>query len=239
MVLALLLVGLALTAVTPQQAAADANALTGDESVSVPTTWWTFSALTEAEIADELTAKAARLVDIEPYDSTKFTVTMVRNAGAYAATGGWWWDVGLTAGAVYDMLDANGARLIDLQPYSTGAGTRFAVVMVRNSGAAARTWLWVYGRSADGISAKAREKQARLVDIESYVEGGVKKYAAVMVRNTGADAKTWAWRKNVAPGDRKPSPQKRRRGPVSWPMPAGAPATTRAADWNRRPRPPA
>jgi hypothetical protein len=199
--LAVTLLALALPAAVPRPAAADTTSLTGDESLSVPTNWWTFAALTDDEIATQLATNSARLVDIEPYDSTHFTVTMVPDSGSYAATGGWWWDVGLTAGEIYDVLATHNARLIDLQPYTTSSGTRFAVIMVSNAGAAARTWWWYYGRTADGISAKARDKGARVVDIESYVEGGVKKYAAVMVRNTGADAKTWAWRKNVAAAD--------------------------------------
>lgn len=178
----------------PSRVSADAVSLTGDESVKAPTGWWAYSGVSVAQVKSLLAQKGARLTDVEIYDSTpKFTVTMVRNAGSYAAPGGWWWYYGLTLASVKSRISANGARLIDIQPYSTGSGIRYAVVMVKNAGSANRAWWWYTGVSSASVSSALSTNKARLVDLETYTEGGVKKYAVIMVRNSGSDAKSWQW----------------------------------------------
>ncbi|MBN8487386.1 MAG: serine hydrolase [Burkholderiales bacterium] len=183
--------------------ALDPNANTDDHSVNVPTSWWTYTNQTAAQVSSLLSSKGARLVGLDVYGivsgTPRFTVRMVRNSGAYAVPG-WWWYYGLTASDVATQLSANNARLIELKPYDAGGGViRYAAVMVSNTANAARAWSYLVGVSSSQISTHLSNSGHRLIDLDTYTEGGVKKYTAVMVANTGADAKSWQWWINQSP----------------------------------------
>ncbi len=176
--------------------ALDTTTATTDLSINVPTSWWFYTGIDATQVGSYLTANAARLTDIEVQSvsggAPTFTVRMVRNSGAYAATGGWWWYYGLTAAQVTAYINANTARLIDLEPYDIGGGNiRFAAVMVRNSGTAARSWWWYYGQTSAQITALLPGR--RLIDLDSYGTGANKRYTAVMIANTGGDNEAWQW----------------------------------------------
>src|SRR5262249_19894298 len=127
-----------------------------------------------------------------------FTVTYVRNAGGYAKA--WWFYVGIDAATVAANLKAKNARLTALKAYDAGGGNlRFAVVMVANTGADAKSWWWYCGKTSEEVAALARANNARLVTLQSYASGPGTRYAAVMIANTGADARGWWWYFNVTP----------------------------------------
>ena len=181
----------------------DNNATTDDHSVNVPTAWWTYTNVSSSQISTYLTNNGARLTDIELYgmngSSPRFTVRMVPNSGAYAVPA-WWWYVGQTFADVQAKLTANNARLIELEPYDAGGGViRYAAVMVSNTGTTARAWSWLAGVTSAQISTHLTNTGHRLIDLDTYVEGGVTKYSAVMVANTGSDAKSWQWWLNQTP----------------------------------------
>ena len=181
----------------------DTTSMTDDHSVNVPTGWWTYTNVSAASIGTYLSQNNARLTEVKVYGVSNgtptFSVRMVANSGAYAVPG-WWWYYGLTAADVTAKVNANTARLIDLQPYDAGGGTiRYAAVMVSNTGSAARAWSYLMGVSTSQISTQITNSGHRLIDLDSYVEGGVKKYSAVFVANTGADAKSWQWFYGVSP----------------------------------------
>ena len=178
---------------------ADTNATTDDKSVTKTTSWYTYTNVSAASLGNLLSANSARLTDIEIYSGTTptFTATMVRNSGSYGVPG-WWWYYGLTSAQVSSQLTANNARLIDIEPYSTPAGIRFAVIMVSNTGTAARGWNWLVGVSSSQINtfinnASTGSAPQRIVDLKSYTENGTKKYVMVSINNTGADAKSWQY----------------------------------------------
>lgn len=173
----------------------DANALTTDLSINVPTSWWIYTGVSPTQVGDYLNAKGARLTDIEVQSVSSgvptLTVRMVKNSGSYAVSG-WWWYYGLTAADVTAKLNANTARLIDLEPYDIGGGNiRFAAVMVSNTGSAARSWWWYYGKTSSQISSLLSGK--RLIDLDSYNTSSGKRYTAIMIANSGADAESWEW----------------------------------------------
>lgn len=143
-----------------------------------------------------------RLVDLEYkgtlFGASIFDAVLVQNTGQYAAS--WWWYVGQTAAQVSANLTANNARLIDLEPYDDGNGnTRFACIMVSNSGANAKAWWWYYNTSVSSISSAASTHNARIVDLEQYTIGTTTYYSAVMIANTGADSRSWWWYVNATP----------------------------------------
>jgi Beta-lactamase enzyme family len=183
--------------------ALDTTASTDDHSINVPTGWWTYTNVSAASVTSFLRQNNARLTELEVYSVTsgvpRFTVRMVSNSGPYAVPG-WWWYYGQTFANVVSLLNTNNGRLIEIEPYDAGGGViRFAIVMVSNTGAAARAWSWLAGVSSAQISTHLGRSGHRLIDLDTYTEGGVKKYTAVMVRNTGADAKTWQWWLNQTP----------------------------------------
>lgn len=190
-------------AVTPM--ALDTTALTTDHSIDTPTGWWAYTGVSAAQIGTYLNDNGARIASLEVNSISNgapvFSVRMVKNSGAYAVSG-WWWYHGLTFAEIQTKLNANTARLIDLQPYDAGGGQiRFAAVMVSNTGSAARAWGYLGGVSSAQISTYLSSSGQRLVDLDSYVENGVKKYTMVSVANTGADAKAWQWWLNQTPAD--------------------------------------
>jgi hypothetical protein len=174
-------------------AAADTTAATDDHSVSVPTGWWWYTGVTAQQVSNYVNANGARLteLDIDPATGL-FTVRMVRNSGAYAVPG-WWWYYGLTATQLSQVLTANNARLIDLNVYGTPGNERFAAVMVSNTGTSARAWWWLWNASSTNISSLIGANNARLTKLVSYDLGAGRKFAALFVQNSGADAKGWHW----------------------------------------------
>lgn len=189
----LLASGLATTAVAPA-ARADTAAVLDDSSVASPTGWWTYTNVSASTVTSNLSANGARLTDIEIYSTTgpKFTVTMVQNSGAYAAPG-WWWYYGLTFSQVGDRLSTNSARLVDIEPYRINDTTRYAVIMVANTGSFARGWSYLSGVSASAIADHIAKTGHRIIDLDTYVVGDVRKYAMVAVTNSGTNAHAWQW----------------------------------------------
>ncbi|MDT4917864.1 MAG: hypothetical protein QOH89_2564 [Pseudonocardiales bacterium] len=171
--------------------AGSANAAIGpadDRQLSTPTSWATYNGVTAAQVSSYLSANSARLTDIQVESSTPtFTVTMVNNAGSYSS--GWWWYYNLTEAQVNANLSANSARPISISAYSTTSGVRYAVVMVPNSGANAKSWAWYHGTSTY-ISGRLSALHMRLIDFGSYPGSG---YTAIMVDNTGGNATGWWW----------------------------------------------
>lgn len=180
-----------------EEPAPDSTALTDDRSTGVPTGWWAYTNVSAATLTSLYEAKGARLTDIEVHSivggAPRFTARMVQNSGAYAVPG-WWWYYGLSYSQVGAKLGEKNARLIDLDPYDAGGGAiRYAAVMVSNTGSAARAWWWYSGVTSAQIGGYLDDHNARLIDLDTYYPGGEKRYSAVMVSNTGADAKGWQW----------------------------------------------
>ena len=110
---------------------------------------------------------------------------------------GWHWWHGLSAAQVEEKYTNDGDRIIDVEVQSTSP-MRFAVATVRNKGVYARSWYWYYDLTATQLQAKVAEKKARLIDLEPYESGGQRRFAAVMVVNSGDAAKNWHWYHGVS-----------------------------------------
>lgn len=135
-------------------------------------------------------AQGNRIIDLEVNSSSPtFSVAYVKNSGTYQRA--WWWYYGLTQTQVNSYLTTNNARLIDVEPYSTASGIRYAVVMVANTGAAAKTWWWRTGYSVSQIGSFATTNGARPIDIDRYTVGSATYFAAIFVKNTAPDNRGW------------------------------------------------
>jgi hypothetical protein len=106
---------------------------------------------------------------------------------------GWWWYVGITPAQVSSFLSANNARLVSIQVESASP-LLFTVAMVSNTGSYAKGWYWFYGLTGDQLSQQITNLNARIIDLDVYDSGtGAPTFAAILLPNTGVDAKTWWW----------------------------------------------
>jgi hypothetical protein len=174
-------------------AAQPASAAVGpgeDRQISSPAGWWTYTGVDASYVAGKLSANGARLTDIkvEGGSPLKFTVTMVRNAGAYGSA--WWWYYGQTASQVVSTGSANNARPIAIHGYNTSSGIRFATVYVSNTGANAEPWSFYYG-TPSYIGSKVNPASNRMVSLGRIQ--GTSYYTALFGSNTGTDATGWWW----------------------------------------------
>lgn len=169
--------------------------------LSVPTGHLTLTGASSTTINTQI-SNGYRLTDIE-YRGTVLGTALwdavfVQNSGSYST--GWWWYTGITGTQVSSFLSSNQARLIDLEPYDDGAGnTRFACIMVDNTGANNKAWWWTYNTTSTAVSNLSSNNNARIVDLDSYDIGGTTYYSAVMISNTGTDNRGWWWYLNVTP----------------------------------------
>ena len=138
-----------------------------------------------------------RITDLEIITGspTRYATTMVRNTGSYAR--GWWWFTNASPSTISTFLSNNNARLIDLEPRVSGNTVTYAAVMVSNTGSHAKGWWWYHGTTLAFLMNRASFHNARLVDVERYTVNGQVRYAGIMIRNTGADARGWQVLTNV------------------------------------------
>lgn len=192
-----LLAALLIAALPAAHAALDADADTDDHSVNVPTAWWTFQNLTPNQLRDKMASLGARTVEVEVTGVSsrvpRMTVRLVADRGAYAVPGATF-TFDRTASELETVLAGANARLIELERYDAGRGDiRYAAVYVPNSGATARAWGWLLGRTRAEIQSWASANNQRIMDLDSVGSGSSRRWNAVLVANTGDDYKRWDW----------------------------------------------
>lgn len=157
-----------------------------------PTAWRWYTNVELATIDDAI-GDGYRLVDLEIESASplRFNAALVENTGDYGS--GWWWYFGQTAAQIDTLLATNAARLLDIEPYDTGAGIRYAAIMVPDSGdqaVGATDWEtdYTFTQVTDWVAANPTR---RLHDIEPYESGSGLRYAFTWISNTGDDASSW------------------------------------------------
>jgi hypothetical protein len=181
----------------PNNAASAQTAVQDPERNASTVTNWGWHTNVSAATVNNFVATGYRITDIEVNAATPtFSATYVRNSGVYARS--WWWYYGKTGSQVSSLLSTNGARLIDIEPYATANGTRFAVVMVKNSGVAAKGWGWHYNATVSSIGTYAANNNMRVIDVDRYSTSSGVRFTAIYIKNTGVDAKGWWHYYNVS-----------------------------------------
>ena len=102
---------------------------------------------------------------------------------------GWVILIGVDTAAVNAQIAA-GFRLIDLDVVGA-APLKLDATFVANSGAYTTGWWWYVGVTSQDLVTAAIANNARIVDLCAYVDGGVVRYAAIMIPNTGTEAVHW------------------------------------------------
>lgn len=152
--------------------------------------WWYYYGVTAAQLSANLSANNARLVSLDAYDSggtTLFAAVMIRNTGADAK--GWWWYYGVTTSQIATLLQQNNARLVDFRSYVTGSVTRYAVVMIPNTGADAMAWWWYFGVSGAQVASLLSQNNAFLISIQPADASGAT-FNVIMEQQPGV---LWWW----------------------------------------------
>lgn len=140
-----------------------------ENSEDYATGWWWYYGLSANDVIDRLQENNARLLDIEPYNTSnglRFAIVAVPNAGGFSvgATGFYY---GYTASAVGDWMSANPEyRVYDVEPYDTGLGTRYAFIFVDNTGENASPYWVLLDATSTAVSDLQSSNNARLVDLE-------------------------------------------------------------------------
>lgn len=113
----------------------------------------------------------------------------------------WWIYYGQSVSDVANTIKTDHARIIDIQvdafsPYS------FTVTYVQDTGAYNKAWWWYYGITESQLSGYITANKARLISLKAYdIGGGNIRFAAVMIANSGADARAWWWYYGQTPAD--------------------------------------
>lgn len=140
-----------------------------------------------ALVEDSTEGSAAELTILDPILITPGTADLSERR--LMTPTGWSWYTGVSAAQLADKV-ADGYRIFDLEVESTSPYL-FSAALVRNQGDHQKTWWWYYGKTSSEISSLLQQNQARIIDLEIDFVDGVKRYAAVMVSNTGSTAKSW------------------------------------------------
>jgi beta-lactamase class A len=147
--------------------------------------WSYLSGVTASQIASHIGSTGHRLIDLDHYfvgTHKRYSAVFVANTGSDAKAWQWWLNQRV-AGVTARLNDFSG-RLVKLDRQADGT---FNVIMVRNTGADAAAWWWgpAFG-SVTALLDYANQLAVRPTDIETYIAGGQRRYAAVFIDNANA-----------------------------------------------------
>jgi len=169
-----------------------------ERNATTPIGWHFWTGRSKEEIDQLAQNSGERVINVQ-VDSTsplRFSVVMVKNTGLYARTGDWAYG---SEADVTNKLNAEKGRLIDLEPCAVNGQRRFAYVWVKNTGAAAKAWHWNYDLTVDQVTDEINKYRVRLIDLDTYVVNGQRRYSYIGIANQGADGKAWWWYPDVTP----------------------------------------
>jgi len=160
--------------------------------------WWYYYGITASQLATNINTLNARIVSLDAYEiagTTYFAAVLISNTGADAK--GWWWYYGVTTSQIGTLLQQNNARLVDFRSYATSGGTRYAVVMIPNTGADAMAWWWYFGVTGTQIGTLLQQNNAFLISIQPTDATG-STFNVVMQQQPGI---YWWWYYGVSAAD--------------------------------------
>ena len=145
--------------------------------------WYWYHGQTADQLREKIADKHGRLIDIESYSdggSRRFAAVMVVNSGEAAKNWHWYQGVGLAT--LKARLAEHESRLIDLESYSVGGETRYAAIMIRNSGVDKSAWWWWRNVPLSKVQDNAASKGARTFSLDRLPNGN---YNALQIKRKG------------------------------------------------------
>jgi hypothetical protein len=169
-------------------------AATPDRDNTTKTGWWWLNNATHDDIQAKIN-DGYRPVELEPLVGTnppRFTCAFVSDSGSFAK--GYAWNTISSPALLNSVLTNGNYRLIDLEPYERDGEITYAYIAVENVGDdfASSNW-WIADRTEQQVRDFAVNNNARPLDVDVYWDNGQKRYAAVLVPNSGAWERDWTW----------------------------------------------
>ncbi len=154
--------------------------------------WWYYDGVDATQLGTALSTNNARLTVVKAYDigggQIRFAAVMIANTGADAKS--WWWYYDQTTASLTTLWQNNNARIVQVNAYVTGGQTKYAAVMISNTGADVSGWWWYVNASVSDLVAHLNTNQARLLDLDLDPTTG--NYNAVMIP-CATDCPLWWW----------------------------------------------
>lgn len=130
--------------------------------------WWFYDGVDEATLNSALSANQARLTVVKAYDigggQIRFAAVMIANTGADAKA--WWWYYNADPAQLNTLCQNNTARLTHISAYVTGGQTKYAAIMISNTGADQATWYWWVNATVSDVINHLNTTQSRLLDLD-------------------------------------------------------------------------
>jgi hypothetical protein len=136
--------------------------------------WWWFFGVDGTTVTNLLARNNARLVALRPYvdgGNRVFAVIMISNTGIDFKSSEWWF--GQSIAFISDHVNKDGMRVTALAPDPLGG---WDAILVASEG---EYWWWWFGLDAATVTNNLIKHGTRLIDVSSYIEAGVRRYAIV------------------------------------------------------------
>ncbi len=154
--------------------------------------WYWFYDVTPTNAFNFAISNNARPVVVQAYEvaAGDVRVAMVYVVNTGADQKGWWFYYGDTPADIASQLSANTARLTQISRYTTLGQTRYAVIMISNTGTDLKMWWWYYGISATQVGSFLTSNNARLTDLDYDAGSGT--YSVIM-ESCAPGCPFWWW----------------------------------------------
>jgi hypothetical protein len=141
--------------------------------------WWWYFGVDSGTVANLLNQNNARPVALRPYmDSGQrvFAVIMVSNTGVDSKAWEWW--IQQSPDFIGGKTTSDQMRVIAVAPDPLGG---WDAILVANEG---EGWWWWFGQDPNTVLNNIGAHGTRLIDLSSYLDNGVRRYAAVELDDT-------------------------------------------------------
>ena len=162
---------------------------------AIPGATWVWN-MTQFALANHLSTTQSRPIEVKRYDagggSMRWIAVTVPNSGATARP--WGWLPGYTAEQIRSWVTTHQHRIIDLDSFGSGAGQRWSVLTVANTGVDQKSFDWDVGQTQAQVTARLASFKGRLVKFERQADG---LYSFVQVDNQNTNHSDWWYRTGV------------------------------------------
>lgn len=148
---------------------------TGPDAVQ----WYLWPNVTYPQVATLLQNTQVRFIDIEHFtvngNEDRLTLLAISNTGQHARN--WWYYIDYSLGYIVNKQDENNARLTEVDRIGLG---RYLGIMVQDDKGPQRI---IASATAASILARRDSLKMRVMDIESFLIGGVPRHMALFIDN--------------------------------------------------------
>lgn len=136
--------------------------------------WWWYFGIDGTTVNQNLGQNKARLVSLRPYLSNGHVVyAVIMVANTEGDTKGWQWLSGQSIDTITSAVNTNQERVVSLAQNPISG---WDAILIGSEG---ERWWWWVGADPTFVTNNLVNHNTRLIDLTSYVENGVRKYAVV------------------------------------------------------------